>query len=122
MPNSKEASVRESVNRFLEKIIWNASLANRKRSSIDLSSVKLKDKASFLDVLDQALNLFTKKDYKRQIDRKEYIVPYEESLRRLFIFFLIVTLINLITSTILAFIVAVGGERTLVQVNNTESM
>ena len=121
-----EAPIRKSVNRFLEKIIWQASFANRKRSSIHLSSVKRKDKASFLDVFDQALNLFTKKDYKWQIDRKDDIVPYEESLRRLFIFLLIVTFINLMTSTILAVIVAAvfekGEERMLTYDNDIKSM
>ena len=85
------------------------------------SSAKLKAKASFLDVLDQALDLFTKKDYKWQIDRKFDLLPYEESLRRLIIFLFIVTLINLISSTILAFIVAAvfekGEDRMLLQVN-----
>ena len=126
MSNSTETFIRESVNRFLEKIIWQASLANRKRSSIDILSINLKDKASFLDVFEKVLNLFTKKNYKWQIDRKDDIVPYEESLRRLFVLLLIVTFINLMTSTIMALIVASvfekGEERMLVYVNDTKSM
>ena len=105
MTKSKEASVRNSVNKFIEKTIWKALLANRRRSSIVHS--KRKDKVSFLDVFEKALDLFTKKEYKWQIDKTDYIVPYEESLRRILIFLLILTTIVLITCTILTLIVMV---------------
>ena len=105
MTKSKEASVRNSVNKFIEKTIWKALLANRRRSSIVHS--KRKDKVSFLDVFEKALDLFTKKEYKWQIDKTDYVVPYEESLRRILIFLLILTIIVLITCTILTLIVMV---------------
>ena len=105
MTKSKEASVRNSVNKFIEKTIWKALLANRRRSSIVHS--KRKDKVSFLDVFEKALDLFTKKEYKWQIDKTDYVVPYEESLRRILIFLLILTTIVLITCTILTLIVMV---------------
>ena len=105
MAKSKEASVRNSVNNFIEKTIWKALLANRRRSSIVHS--KRKDRLSFFDVFEQALDLFTKKEYKWQIDKTDYIVPDEESLRRILIFLLILTTIVLITCTILTLIVMV---------------
>ena len=105
MTKSKEASVRNSVNNFIEKTIWKALLVNRRRSSIVHS--KRKDRLSFFDVFEQALDLFTKKEYKWQIDKTDYIVPYEESLRRILIFLLILTTSNLITGTILTLIVVV---------------
>ena len=107
MTKSKEASVRNSVNNFIEKTIWKALLANRRRSSIANLHSKPKQKISFLDVFEQALDLFTKKEYKWQIDKTDYIVPYEESLRRILIFLLILTTIVLVISTILTLIVVV---------------
>ena len=101
MTKSKETSIRNSVNNFIEKTIWKALLANRRRTSI------VHSKASFLAVFEQALDLFTKKEYKWQIDKTDYIVPYEESLRRILIFLLILTTIVLVISTILTLIVVV---------------
>ena len=77
---------RKSIRKFIDKIIWQASLANRRKSSVYLFNRPDSDnKVPFLTIFEQALDVFTKKDYRWQIDKNEDVVPYVESERRIII-------------------------------------
>ena len=87
MNKPKDNVYEDSVRTFIDKTIWNASLLNRRRSSALSNSPKQKENLSYLELFERVLELFTHKAYKWQLDRTDYLVSYEESIRRLVIYF-----------------------------------
>ena len=65
------------------------------------------NKVPFLTIFEQALDVFTKKDYRWQIDKNEDLVPYVESERRIIILLFILVGITLMTCNIMTAIVAI---------------
>ena len=120
MNDQKENNFEPSVKTFIEKTIWNASLLNRRRSSALSNSHKRKEKSSNLELFERILDLFTHKAYKWQLDRTDYLVPYEESIRRLVIYLFIVTGIVITICTIMMIVVSIilGKELTTQDINN----
>ena len=108
MNDSNEDKERESTRKFIDKVIWKASLANRRKSSVyPFNRQQSKNEVPFLSLFEQALDVFTKKDYRWQIDKNEDVVPYEESERRIIILLFILVGITLMTCTIMTAIVAI---------------
>ena len=80
--------------RFLSKIIWRVSQENEENSA----RYKPQKMAAFLYWFERVIDLFTKKNYKWQIDKSDGLVTYEESVRRTIIVVLTLTAISLITN------------------------
>ena len=105
LDNVKE---RKSIRKFIDKIIWQASLANRRKSSVyPFNRPDSDNKVPFLTIFEQALDVFTKKDYRWQIYKNEDLVPYVESERRIIILLFILVGITLMTCNIMTAIVAI---------------
>ena len=107
MNDQKEKDFENSVKRFIDKSIWNASLLDRRRSSALSTSHIQKEKLSNLELLERILDLFTHKAYKWQLDRTDYLVSYEESIERLVIYLFILTGIVITICTIMMIVVAI---------------
>ena len=89
-----------SVINFLSKSIWRTSLENGKHD------ITPENRSTFLYWFERAIDLFTKKDYVWQLDKTEGLVPYEESVRRIITFLVILSGISLVACTIMTIIVA----------------
>ena len=108
MTDLHESVERKSIRKVIDKIIWNASLANRRKSSVyPFHRPDSEYKVPFLTIFEQALDVFTKKDYRWQIDKNEDLVPYVESERRIIILLFILVGITLMTCNIMTAIVAI---------------
>ena len=120
MNYEKEKDFENSVKTFIDKTIWNASLLNRRRSSALSNSHKRKEKLSNLELFERILDLFTHKSYKWQLDRTDYLVSYEESIRRLVIclFILTGTVITICTIMMIVVSIILGKEQTTQYISN----
>ena len=109
----------ESITKFIKFTIWKANLLSKGIHPSSLKHIwrtsfedgKLdtpENKSTFLYWFEKAIDLFTKKDYVWQLDKKEGLVPYEESVRRIISFLFILSGISLVACTIMTITVAIS--------------
>ena len=106
MREIKKGVLKDSVAvEFLESVIWQATFQDARNSSASSSLHKSNKNFGYLSLLDRILELFTRKEYKWQIENSDNLVSYSESERRISLTLFILSIIFLMTSSILAIII-----------------
>ena len=90
---------------FLESVIWQATFRDARNSSASSSLHKSNKNFGYLSLLDRILELFTRKEYKWQIEDSDNLVSYSESERRISLTLFMLSIIFLMTSSILAIVI-----------------
>ena len=90
---------------FLESIIWRATFQDSRHSSTSSSLHKANKNFGYISLLDRILDLFTRKEYKWQIENSDNLVSYSESERRISLTLFILSIIFLMTSSIVAIVI-----------------
>ena len=103
--NSSEYTLEDSVLDFLNDTILQAT----QRFSYSPSMTKQNEKLNFFALFESVLELFTKKEFKWQIENSDTI-SYTESEKRICWLLLFLAVINITISTILAIIVSCTHE------------